>query len=118
MDLKEKKCEPCHAGAPKSGVEEVRAYMKELPSWELDENSEVWKISKAYQFKCYAESLDFVNKVGDDAEEEGHHPVMLFEFRQVTVTWWTHEIGGLHPNDFIMAAKCDAIYKKMGIETN
>lgn len=58
-----------------------------------------------FKFKDFAEALAFTNKVGQIAEEEGHHPSILTEWGGVTVTWWTHKIKGLHRNDFIMAAK-------------
>ncbi|HVR28570.1 MAG TPA: 4a-hydroxytetrahydrobiopterin dehydratase, partial [Thermoanaerobaculia bacterium] len=56
--------------------------------------------------------LDFTNKVGEIAEEEGHHPALLTEWGKVTVGWWTHKIKGLHRNDFIMAAKTDEAYSR------
>jgi len=58
----------------------------------------------------FVEALNFTNKVGALAESEGHHPALLTEWGKVTVTWWTHKIGGLHRNDFIMAAKTDQLY--------
>lgn len=116
MNLKEKGCEPCRVGAPKASSEEIQDYLKALPNWEVDESSAVKKIKKTYAFTRYAESLDFVNRVGECSEDQGHHPVMLFEFRQVTVEWWTHKIEGLHVNDFVMASKCDGLYADMVID--
>lgn len=67
------------------------------------------RLEKSFKFKDFAEALAFTNKVGKIAEKEGHHPDILTEWGRVTVSWWTHKIKGLHRNDFIMAAKTDAL---------
>lgn len=115
MGLEKKSCEPCHAGAPKASESEISEYLQGLAGWSLDSSTNVQKITKTFPFTKYAESLAFVNKVAEGSEEEGHHPVMHFEFRQVTVQWWTHKIEGLHLNDFVMAAKCEQYYADMKI---
>ena len=61
------------------------------------------------KFADFKQTLSFVNKIGELAEEEGHHPLMLIGYNSITVWWWTHKIKGLRRNDFIMAAKTDAI---------
>ncbi|MEP0825876.1 MAG: 4a-hydroxytetrahydrobiopterin dehydratase, partial [Nitrososphaera sp.] len=66
---------------------------------------------KSFAFKDFAEALAFTNRVGAIAEQEGHHPDILTEWGKVTVSWWTHKIKGLHKNDFIMAAKTDALLR-------
>jgi 4a-hydroxytetrahydrobiopterin dehydratase len=65
---------------------------------------------RAFKFKNFTEALAFTDQVGEIAEEEGHHPALFTEWGKVTVRWWTHKIGGLHENDFIMAAKTDRLY--------
>jgi 4a-hydroxytetrahydrobiopterin dehydratase len=115
LSLNKEGCQPCRAGAPKSTEQEIDEYLNGLDGWELDTSTSVLKISKTFIFSKYAESLSFVNKVAVCSEEEEHHPVMLFEFRQVTVQWWTHKIEGLHLNDFIMASKCDALYANLSV---
>ena len=67
------------------------------------------RLERVFRFRNFAEALSFTNQVGDLAEEEGHHPAILTEWGQVTVTLWTHKIRGLHRNDFILAAKIDAL---------
>jgi 4a-hydroxytetrahydrobiopterin dehydratase len=67
------------------------------------------RLERTFKFENFAQALSFTNKVGEQAEEEGHHPALLTEWGKVTVTWWTHKIGGLHRNDFIMAAKTDEL---------
>ncbi|AIC16053.1 putative pterin-4-alpha-carbinolamine dehydratase [Nitrososphaera viennensis EN76] len=80
-----------------------------VPDWELALVDGIKVLRRVYKFKNFAEALSFTNKVGALAEEQGHHPALLTEWGKVTVTWWTHAIGGLHKNDFIMAAKTDKL---------
>ena len=108
-ELSQKRCEACHAGAPKATAEEIANYMQILPDWSIIQDDGMDKLTRTFTFTKFPETMAFVNKVAEIAEEEGHHPVMLVEFRQATVYWWTHKIGGLHENDFIMAAKTDAL---------
>jgi len=68
------------------------------------------RLERAYKFKDFIAALAFTNKVGEIAEMEDHHPAILTEWGQVTLTWWTHTVKGLHLNDFIMAAKSDSVY--------
>ena len=84
---------------------EVKAMLEEVKGWEWKGN----KIRKVYKFKDFSESMKFVNKVADLAEEEGHHPDILISWNKVTLTLTTHAIGGLSENDFILAAKIDRI---------
>ncbi len=67
---------------------------------------------KAYKFANFQGAIAFTNAVGEAAEKEGHHPALLTEWGKVTVSWWTHDVGGLHQNDFIMAARTDDIYRQ------
>jgi 4a-hydroxytetrahydrobiopterin dehydratase len=67
------------------------------------------RLERSYKFPDFKTALEFTNRVGEAAEEQGHHPALLTEYGKVTVTWWTHAISGLHKNDFIMAAKTDEI---------
>jgi len=69
------------------------------------------QLCKEFKFKNFVEALAFTNKVGELAEAENHHPAILVEYGKVTVSWWTHVIGGLHKNDFIMAARTDSAYR-------
>jgi 4a-hydroxytetrahydrobiopterin dehydratase len=108
MELTKKKCKPCEGGVPKLTTAEIQEYQQGLKEpWEVTDEM---KIVKAFKFKDYPEVIGFVNKVADLAEEEGHHPVMHVFFSNVNVELWTHAILGLSENDFIMAAKIDALY--------
>jgi 4a-hydroxytetrahydrobiopterin dehydratase len=108
-DLAGKKCEACRPGAPEVNREEAEAFMSRLPGWDLVREGEIRKLRRAYPFDSFAEALAFTNAVGRLAEAEDHHPSLLTEWGQVTVTWWTHAVKGLHLNDFIMAARTDKL---------
>jgi 4a-hydroxytetrahydrobiopterin dehydratase len=108
--LTQMKCEVCRSGAPKVSDEEIVEFQKQVPGWVILEREGVKRLERVYKFKNFVEALAFTNRVGEIAEQEGHHPAILTEWGKVGVAWWTHKIGGLHRNDFIMAAKTDEIY--------
>lgn len=109
VNLSEKRCEACRADAPKATEEEIARLMPGIPDWERISVDGVERLRRIYRFPDFASALTFTNKIGELAEEEGHHPSLLTEWGRVTVCWWTHKIGGLHTNDFIMAAKTDTL---------
>lgn len=109
MSLDEMKCEPCRSDVPILTDAEIDQYYRELQRWSVVERNGIKRLERSFDFKDFAEALAFTNKVGELAEREGHHPDILTEWGRVTVTWWTHKIKGLHKNDFIMAAKTDAL---------
>ena len=76
---------------------------------ERQRRESILRLERIFRFSNFAEALSFTNRVGDLAEAEGHHPAILTEWGQVTVTLWTHAIRGLHRNDFIVAAKIDSL---------
>ena len=108
--LSGKKCQACRAGASLASPEEIASYMTQLPGWHIIEVNNTKRLEKRLKFKNFTQALHFTNLVGDISEQENHHPAILTEWGQVTVSWWTHVIGGLHINDFIMAAKTDTLY--------
>lgn len=110
-ELVEQKCEACRVGAPKVTDEEIQELHPQVPAWDLVERDGIRRLERVFAFDDFAEALAFTNRVGEIAEEEGHHPALLTEWGEVTVTWWTHKIEGLHRNDFIMAAKTDELYQ-------
>lgn len=107
-ELARERCEACSPDAPRLGHQEIEALLRQLPGWRIVERERVPRLERAYRFENFAAALAFTNRVGAIAEQEGHHPAILTEWGRVTVTWWTHAIGGLHRNDFVMAAKTDA----------
>ena len=110
-ELSEQKCIPCTGNLPPATESEINTYKNQIPDWNLiTENGEL-RLQRVYQFSSFKSALAFTNQIGEIAEAEQHHPALLTEWGKVTVTWWTHAINGLHQNDFVMAAKCDAIYR-------
>jgi 4a-hydroxytetrahydrobiopterin dehydratase len=93
---------------------EIAGLRPEVRDWRLLERDGIARLERVFQFPNFAHALAFTNRVGTLAEEQGHHPALLTEWGRVTVTWWTHKIRGLHRNDFIMAAKTDALAAEMG----
>ena len=110
-ELSTRKCEACQIGAPLVTQQEIDDYMPQLPHWEIIEVNGVQQLRRTYTFNNFTEALSFSNKVGEIANQENHHPAILTEWGKVTVSWWSHKIHGLHANDFIMAAKTDALLK-------
>ena len=107
MNLLKKKCIPCEVG----GIEpfdkvQAEDYLAQITDWTLSED--VKKISKEFKFKDFIGAINFVERVADVAEGEGHHPNIEIDYNKVKLTLWTHSIGGLSENDFILAAKIDA----------
>jgi 4a-hydroxytetrahydrobiopterin dehydratase len=109
-----KHCIPCKGGVPltREQAEELR---KQTPEWQIIENqsapprARTLKISRTFKFKNFKETRAFFNAVADIADAENHHPNFEISYRQCTLTLWTHAIGGLSENDFIVAAKMDQI---------
>lgn len=109
MELRREHCTACRPGAPRATAAEIAAFLPEIPGWRLVEREGIQRLERVFAFRDFAEALAFTNRVGAVAETEGHHPVLTTEWGRVTVTWWTHAIGGLHRNDFVMAARTDAV---------
>ena len=109
-ELTKKVCEPCRAGAPPATQEEIDKFKPQIPQWEIIEVDGIKRLRRKYTFDDFILALNFTNKVGELAEHEGHHPALLTEWGSVEVSWWTHKIGGLHMNDFIMAARTDKLF--------
>jgi 4a-hydroxytetrahydrobiopterin dehydratase len=104
------KCVACRKGEPTVTETELAEYMPQVPNWHIVKVDGIDHLERTFTFPNFVEALSFTNRVGDLAEAEGHHPALLTEWGKVTVAWWTHKIGGLHRNDFIMAARTDEIY--------
>ena len=107
--LTEATCVACSRDAPTVSDAEIAELHPQVSDWEVVELDGIKRLRRAFSFADFAQALEFANKVGKLAEEEGHHPALLTEWGQTTVTWWTHKIKGLHRNDFVMAAKTDEL---------
>jgi 4a-hydroxytetrahydrobiopterin dehydratase len=110
--LYQQQCAPCQSGSSPITREEIATLQREIPDWDVLEYEGIPRLQKVYKFPNFQQAIAFTNAVGEEAEKEGHHPALLTEWGKVTVSWWTHDVGGLHRNDFIMAARTDAIYPK------
>ena len=110
MNLSEQKCVACRRDSPSVPPEEVKELLPQISEWELIEVNEIPRLHRVFKFSNFADSLEFTNKVGALAEEEGHHPLLTTEWGRVRVQWWTHKIRNLHQNDFIMSSKTDDIF--------
>ncbi|GGX92991.1 pterin-4-alpha-carbinolamine dehydratase [Litchfieldella qijiaojingensis] len=108
-DLTQQQCEACDWDAPRVTEAEIEEYKKQIPEWQIVEHDGIMQLERTFKFRNFKQALDFTNRVGEIAEEAGHHPGLLTEWGKVTVTWWSHKIKGLHKNDFIMAAKTDEV---------
>lgn len=89
---------------------EIAALKSEIPDWQIIKVDGIPHLQRTFTFKNFVKALEFTNSVGELAEAQNHHPLISVTWGQTTVDWWTHDIGGLHKNDFIMAAKSDALY--------
>jgi 4a-hydroxytetrahydrobiopterin dehydratase len=106
-DLAAKKCVPCRSGVAPMDAASARKLLADVPKWKLNEAGD--RISREFAFKDFRRAMAFVNRVADLAEEEGHHPDFAIHYNKVELVLWTHKIGGLHENDFILASKIDQI---------
>jgi 4a-hydroxytetrahydrobiopterin dehydratase len=102
-------CVACRGGEPTLTEAQIAEYLPQLDGWQLKEVEGVQRLERIFKFKNFAEAIEFTNRVGAIAEEQDHHPRLITEWGRVTVEWWTHKIGGLHQNDFIMAARTDKL---------
>ena len=103
-ELAEMKFTACRGGEPALTDAEIPELRAQVPEWQVVEREGVKRLEISFGFRNFAEALAFTDRVGEQAEVEGHHPALLTEWGKVTVTWWTHKIGGLHRNDSLMAA--------------
>tara|TARA_B100000427_G_C15131403_1_gene430295 strand:- start:180 stop:515 length:336 start_codon:yes stop_codon:yes gene_type:complete len=109
-DLHNKKCIPCKGGIPPFGINEIHKYLKKVDGWDVKKNSEeIYFLEKNFKFSNFTESQNFINKVGNIADSEGHHPDIYFGWGYAKIQIFTHKIKGLVESDFILAAKIDKI---------
>ena len=106
MSLSEKHCVPCKGGVPPLAGAELKRLQQELPEWQVVDGHH---LLRSFAFPDFKTALDFVNKAGAIAEEEGHHPDLFLSWGKVEVKIWTHKIDGLTESDFILAAKIGKI---------
>ncbi len=108
--LSQLSCAPLEAGETVSPDEEIAELHPLIPAWKVVRDGKVRKLQYRFLFDREQTADRFLSKLRELAEEENHHPEIRREGKDVTVEWWTHVLGGLHPNDFIMAAKTEGLY--------
>jgi 4a-hydroxytetrahydrobiopterin dehydratase len=110
-DIHKSQCTACHGGVEPLRPPRAEQYLRELePGWRIRFDR---YLAREYLFNDFQEALSFVNKIGEVAEAQGHHPELHLSWGMVQVELWTHKIGGLHENDFILAAKIDGLYQNL-----
>ena len=107
MSLAEKHCVPCRGGVPPLSGEALETLKAQLPDWQVADGHH---LTRTFTFPDFRTALDFVNRAGAVAEEEGHHPDLWLSWGKVEVKTWTHKIDGLTESDFILAAKIGRLY--------
>ena len=112
MDFASRKCVPCEGGVPAMAPAQVDEALRSLDGWDAREGRR--RIHKHYRFKDFVQAMRFVDALASVAEAEGHHPDFTVHYSNVDVELWTHAIGGLSENDFIVAAKLDALPQARG----
>ena len=105
-NLADKNCVPCRGGVPPLQGKELKDIHRSVPNWTVTNGHH---IQREFRFPDFKQALDFVNHVGEIAENQGHHPDILLSWGKVEITLWTHKIDGLSESDFIMAAKIDRL---------
>ena len=109
--LTQMRCVACRKDAPTVTDAKIAEFHPQVSDWEIMELDGIKRLRRVFSFDDFAQALEFTNRVGELAEEKGHHPALMTEWGRTTVTWWTHKIRGLHRNDFVMAAKTDVLYQ-------
>ena len=110
-ELIDKKCKPCEGGVLPLDLSEIHKYQKKVDGWDIKpDEKKIYFLEKKFNFKNFIESQKFINRVGEVAEQEGHHPDILFGWGYAKISVTTHAIEGLSENDFILAAKIDLIF--------
>ena len=105
-------CQVCRADTPTVSGAELETLLTQIPDWALDRQDDVECLSRQFRFRNFREAFAFAGQIASLAEQQDHHPALRIEWGSVVVYWWTHRIGGLHLNDFIMAARTDRIARE------
>ena len=114
--LARRSCVPCRGGIPPLTETEARAFLSGVPAWSLEQQAT--RLRRRFEFEDFRKAIEFVNRVAEIAETEGHHPDIAIHWNKVDLDLWTHKIGGLHENDFILAAKIDQLLEEPSRSTS
>ena len=108
-------CQPLTEDTTALTAAEIKERRPAVPEWAVIREDGVKHLRREFLFRDFAEALSFADRVGKRAEEQDHHPRLVIEWGLVIVDWWSHEVDGLHDNDFIMALKCDNLFARWDI---
>jgi len=108
-ELTKERCTACRRDSPCVTDAEIAELRPQIPEWALIEREGILRLERVFRFSNFTDAVAFTIRIAALAEDEGHHPAILTEWGRVTVTLWTHKIRALHRNDFVMAAKIDAL---------
>jgi 4a-hydroxytetrahydrobiopterin dehydratase len=103
--LRERRCEPCTGATPRLDAAAIATLLPQVPQWTVRDD----RLRRTFEFRDFAGAIAFVNRMAEVAEFENHHPDFTVHYREVEVVIWTHAVGGLSENDFILAAKIDGV---------
>ena len=107
-------CYKCTVESPIISIDEANRLIRFIPSWTLNNREFPHTLTREFMFKNFTDAVKFSAKIAELADEQNHHPKLIIEWGKVSIFWWTHSIKGLHLNDFIMAAKTDALALSIG----
>jgi 4a-hydroxytetrahydrobiopterin dehydratase len=110
-DLANQDCVPCKGGVPPMSALEIQETLRQVPEWKAVDNHH---LTRTFTFRDFKQALDFVNRAGAIAEQQGHHPDIFLAWGKAEITLWTHKVNGLTHSDFVMAAKIDQILAGAG----
>jgi 4a-hydroxytetrahydrobiopterin dehydratase len=103
-------CQPCRRGSTPLTQHPVAEWLEQIPDWLVTHHEGVPRLQREFPFDDFTQGVAFADQLAGLADENDHHPELLISWGCVSVRWWTHSINGLHPNDFIMAAKTDLLF--------
>lgn len=113
MDFSHKKCIPCSGSEDPLSADKIATYMSAVPNWQHAKQDGMDTISRHLELKNFMAVIDLVNKIATVAEDRGHHPNLhLHDYKQLDIVVYTHKIGGLHENDFILAQQIEELLKE------
>lgn len=111
MPISRERCRRCGFDEQPLDADQIAGLMPYVPGWEVVANDLGQRLTRSFPFEDWRTAMDFASRIGEQATFEDHHPILTITWGRVTVEWWTHVIGGLHRNDFIMACRTDHLFK-------
>ena len=109
-ELWEYSCVSTPASATRLDLDQIAGLCKQVPNWSVNEHHGILMLEAEFTLANFVDAMAFANRIAEIAEQNDHHPALLIQYGSVKVSWWSHSIGGLHHNDFVLAAKTDKAY--------